>query len=132
MSISEWPVWARLAAIIAVCGTIGTAIGYGQTIAESDMQPFALKYQINAQFTSLHDGISAVRDQQTRAAYKALGKELNDLRLQRIQLRDMVSREKKPDEKSQKQLRLEQTDQAITLGEADYGRLRCQVDRDGC
>lgn len=115
--IADWPLWAQLSAIGAVIAALAALGTNMQAIAESPFQPFALKYQI-----------AGIAESLTSIQFKALKKELNDLRSQRLMLKEAIERETNPDEKRQKALRLESIEIDIRDGDADYVKLRCQIE----
>lgn len=118
--IAEWPFFVKLTSVVTLSGTLGLALANMQAIAESDLQPFALKYQI-----------AGIAESLTSIQFKALKKELNDLRSQRLMLKEAIERETDPGEKRQKALRLESIEIDIRDGDADYVKLRCQIERSG-
>lgn len=118
MNISQWPQWAKLSALGAAVAAMAALSTNIQAIAESPFQPFAFKYQI-----------AGIAETLISIQFKALKKELNDLRLQRLMLRESLDRESNPDEKRQKALRLESVEIDIRDGDADYVKMRCQIEK---
>lgn len=112
------PKWAKLSAIgvaVAALAAFSTNI---QAIAESPLQPFVLKWQV----VGILDKLNAIQLQATK-------KELNDLRSQRLMLRESIERETDVSDKREKMLRLESIEQDIQTGDEDYKVLRCQIEK---
>lgn len=118
MKISDWPIWVQVSTGIAAVGAVAALVTNLQAIAESPFQPFVFKYQI----AGIADSLSSIQ-------FKALKKELNDLRSQRLMLKEAIARETNPDEKRSKILRLESIEIDIRDGDLDYIKLRCQIEK---
>ncbi len=125
MSISDWPLWAKISTGAAAVGVITGLWANAVAIAESDLQPFALKYQIAAENKAILDGLNQIQWNQAIDRFAGLQFQLGQLATQQIMLSDAVKREP---ENVLARLRLQEMDADIAQKKAAYRRLQCQIE----
>lgn len=136
--ITEWPIVIQATAVVTVVGLIVTAWGYRDALAE--MIPFATKNFVSLKVDAVQDGLGKRFDTTTeqlnfiawgqlQMAYRNTAAEIDRLRTQKIQLRDMIQRETDRDDQIAKEVRLEAVSKELDLREKEYDLMRCQIDK---
>ena len=125
MNIAKWPLWGKLAAFGSVLTILGGLWANAIAIAESDAQPFALKYQVAAQTQAVIEGLNQIQWNQAIERFNNLEFQLGHLATQQIMLSDAVKREP---EDVLKRVRLQEMDGDIAAKKAARAKLKCQIE----